>query len=331
MSKFRYWIGVVLLGVCGACVTHNKNEIQPLNESQKRAFFEGAKDPRLFWITVYQTTAGPQFSGANRLHPEQLAQLSFLSRPALQVFSKDKSAPPLIEVTTTESTKYIALVDTSSKESWLAYDTARKMGATPLGPPAFEFRPEHVVDDISGYLSAVDTLRMEGVSIETALFYVRAAKGPLGALARRELDRPPVMVIGCNLLKTFQLVRFDYAQRSLLLAVDADYEPMNSNLVASVPLRDVRGAFGGSGVLDGRPVEFILDSAGDFELAMTDPPSGLVRQISLGDLVFRNVSAISCTDADLSLASYPRIGRRLLERFKITFDNKRRMVHFEKP
>ena len=69
-------IGIGLIFLAGGCAT--PNEIKPLTDSQLRGIFSKAKDARNFWVTVYQADKGVQFSGANRLHPEHVANLSFI-------------------------------------------------------------------------------------------------------------------------------------------------------------------------------------------------------------------------------------------------------------
>jgi hypothetical protein len=51
----------------------------------------------------------------------------------------------------------------------------------------------------------------------------------------------------------------------------------------------------------------------------------------VGDLVFRNVTVAPSKDRSLGLLSYPRIGRQLLSRFKVTFAPKKKLVYFERP
>ena len=85
------------------------------------------------------------------------------------------------------------------------------------------------------------------------------------------------------------------------------------------------------GMVDGQPGPIILDTAGDFELSVTNASVHLMKQLSLGDLVFRQVRAITSRDNGLEPQKYPRLGRQLLSRYKVTFDNLHSMVYFERP
>jgi hypothetical protein len=47
--------------------------------------------------------------------------------------------------------------------------------------------------------------------------------------------------------------------------------------------------------------------------------------------VFRRVQAENLYENGLGLLDNPRIGRKLLAKFKVTFDFRKKLVHFEKP
>ena len=102
-------------------------------------------------------------------------------------------------------------------------------------------------------------------------------------------------------------------------------------MIAALPLKEVEGAFATDGAIDGEKKTIILDSAGDFEVAMDNPPSDTLKQVSVGDLVFRNVKVVESKDQSLGLLSHPRIGRKLLSKFNITFAPKKKLVYFERP
>jgi hypothetical protein len=290
-----------------------------LSNDQLKQFFATARDPRRFWITVYQSENGPVFVGGNRLHPEQIAQLPFESA--------NRSSAPI--VLTSEGIP--ALIDTSSKESWMDFATAQRTGIIPLGPPAYTAKPEHTTEDAAGYLSVAANMVYDQLFVESALFYVRGARGPFGPLARKQSHPTPNLILGCSQLNAFRSVQLNYPARTVLLSTTRDYQPSETNLIASVPLVDVRGAYGAEGMIDGRAQTFIIDSAGDFAVAMANPPTNKLRQVSVGDLVFRQVDAVFDDAWGLGLTNYPRIGRQLLQEFKITFDSKLRVAHFERP
>lgn len=316
--------GLCLVVLAGGCTTTTPSEIKPLTEAQLRGLFSKAKDARNFWITVYQS--GPQnaqFAGANRLHPEHLAQRDFVGESA--------STAPMINADNGREKTIITLIDTTAAQSWLDLDTFTQVNATPLAPPVYGCIPKNVNDNIPGYACVLTKMRFNQLHVENALFHFRAATGPLGCLARGEEHPAPDAILGCDFLKAFAFVQIDYPKHSVVLSATSEYSPEEKNLIATLPLKEVEGAFAADGEFDGEKNIFILDSAGEFEVAMDNPPANKLKQISIGDLVFRNVSVVDSKDQSLGLLSYPRIGRQLLSRFNVTFAPKKKLVFFERP
>jgi hypothetical protein len=224
-----------------------------------------------------------------------------------------------------------ALIDTSAARSWLDLATFTRVKATPLGPPAYDYTPKNVNDNIPGYACILTKLRFDQLHMENALFHFRAATGPLGYLARGEDHPAPSAILGCDILKAFAFVQIDYPNHSVVFSATSAYSPDGTNLIAALPLKEVDGAFAAEGMVDNEKKLILLDSAGKFEMAMDNPPSDKLKQVSMGDLVFRNVTVVSSKDRSLGLLSHPRIGRQLLSRFKITFVPKKKVVYFERP
>jgi hypothetical protein len=224
-----------------------------------------------------------------------------------------------------------ALVDTTSRDNWATMDLVKPLRGTPLGPPGFGRTAAHVLDDIGGLLFITPTFHVEDVQVENALFYARAASGPLGPAVRWVEDPVPNMVLGTGFLRSFPLVQFDLPRDRLLLATSQSYEPDEARLVATLPLLEEQGALACAAIVEGRPVKLLLDVVGDFELAMKDPPAPRLRQVSAGDLVFRQVATENAFDLGLGLLEFPRLGRRLLQRFVVTVDFRQKLVFFERP
>ncbi len=325
MTWKKTLFGGLLLGslaLLAGCKTPADSASPRLNEQQLRDYFSRAQDPRRLWITVYRSDDGPVFSGACRLHPEQSAQLPFVSEGSSQQIIVDFKYRAI--------KSYRALVDTSSSHGWMTYEAALGMDAVPLGPPAYEMIPRHIYDDISGYASAASTFVFDTVYMETPLFFTRSATGSLGPLARGADKSKPDAVLGCNMLKAFRFVQVDYPRRVLTLSSTFDYQP-STNLVGTAGLRELRGAFAVQGVLNGQQQFILLDTAGDYEVAMKNAPDTPLRHVSIGSLVFRQVSATNSVALNLGMQDVPRIGNRLLSKFVVTFDFLKRTVYFEKP
>ena len=256
-----YLLGAALLLAAGCKTTP---EPQPLTDEQLRGFYARAQDPRRFWLTPYQSDDGPVYSGANRLHPEKMAQFRFRS--------SGKSSAPLIPFKAEHPQKeYLALIDTTSKESWVDLNTARDIGVIPLAPPPAKFIADHVEDTITGYASVVKRLVLDECPIETVLVFARGATGPLGPLARGEERPRPVGVFGYDLLRQFAFIQLDFVEGSVTFSTSIDYKPEPETLVAAVPFFLQNGALAVKGAIEGEPATILVDTAGDFELVLAEP------------------------------------------------------------
>jgi len=148
----------------------------------------------------------------------------------------------------------------------------------------------------------------------------------------RNVERPPLEgVLGCNVLRAFATVQFDFHDRLITLTSTLPYHPKESQLLAAVPMADTEGVYTVNGMVDGKKETIILDTGGDFEIALPKMTLGPVKQVSLGDLVFRQVRTYTLRERGLEPDKTVRIGRGLLGRYKMTFDNLHYTVYFEKP
>jgi hypothetical protein len=323
MKKITGGMLLLVVGLVG-CRSPQLDAIRPLPEDQLRAFFGKPEDPRRYAITMYSSDDGPVFVGANRLHPSQQAVLPFLSRrgdsaPVVGASLKSEDALPF-------------LFDTSAKDSWLRFEATGALKARPIGTErAYGVTPRHVRDDILGYGCLLSTLGFDTLRMENLIVNVRTASGPLGTLARN-VTRPQVEgVIGCNALRSCATVQFDFPERLLTLTSTLGYRPKEDRLVAAVPLEESDGLYMVKGMVDGKKEKIILDTGGDFEIALPKMTLGPVKQVSLGDLVFREVRAYTLHERGLEPDKTVRIGRGLLSRYKVTIDNLHYTVYFEKP
>ena len=295
----------------------------PLRRDEIQTFYERAKDPREFWITVYSSPEGPVFRGDHRTHPNQEEELEFLT--------DNESDVPVVQTKTGRMHLHPFLIDTTSAETWVDLETASAMRLAPLGMPAYGTTPVHVEDDISGFLCIAPTLKAGILHVESVLMFVRGAKGPLGPLARDVTDPVPDGVFGTRFLEIFSYVEFDFPNRNVVLSSTKTYKPDAVRLLATVPFSTADGYLTVEGTMDERPTSFVVDTAGDYTILMPDMEGTLVRSLRIGDLLVENVTVTANTETDLALTDLARIGTRLLSRFKMTLDFKERVVHFEQP
>lgn len=322
-NLFVLSITALWLAGSSGCVTAPGTAGLKTPDNALGVFFAKAQDPRRLWLTVYESDDGPVFSGANRLAPAKLAQSPFVS-------DGDDESAPVIAMDAKNQSGVPVLIDTSSVFSWLDLSLSLQIDTIPFGPPPFKEVPTHVTDPIVGYAGAVPRVLIDSVAINTAIFYTRAAPIPMEALGRRVYRPRPLGVLGVDLLSLFQFVQLNYPNHTATFSTSIPYTADTNDLMTTLPLKKIDGSFAVNGVVDGKLTPMILDTAGDFELAVPGEATEPIRQIVLGDLVLRRVFPVSCADADCP-AEYPRLGRRLLGKFRLTLEPKNNKVHFERP
>ncbi len=315
---------LLLVAALAGCRSPQTDYIKPLADDQLRSFFGRPEDPRRYAITIYSSDEGPVFVGANRLHPAHQAVLPFATRrgdtaPVIEAGGKNEAPLPF-------------LLDTSSRESWLRFEAAPALHVSALGTDrAYGTTPRHVRDDIVGYGCITSHLVFDTLWMENVILFVRAASGPLGMLGRSAANPRPEGVLGCNVLREFSYVQMDFAARLVTITSSLGYRPNPDRLIAAVPLLDKDGPYAVSGMVNGKKATIVLDTGGDFGIATPKMTMGPIKQISIGDLVFRDVRPYTLRERNLTPDTTVRIGRQLLSQYKVTFDNLHYTVYFEKP
>jgi hypothetical protein len=326
LPRMRRFIFLIALVTLAGCATTRDEHIVPYTEQQVRALLRNARPPQAFGLTVYNTERGAVFAGAHRMHAGHSALLPFLSR-------SDEKAP-IVFFSARGIPKIHALIDTASRENWIVPSVARSVDMIPLaGPNPFQIQAVHVYDEIGGYAALLHKLAFGSMHVENVVFYIRAASGPLGPPARWVRDPEPAAVLGAPFLRALSYATFDFPARKIFFSATTPFPGASEEtLIAKIPLLDIRGVIGADGMLNGEPATFIIDTGGDFDLAMNEPIDATVRRLSLGELVFpRDVSVAVARDIGLGEIEYPRIGRGLLARYKVTFDFRARQIWFERP
>ncbi len=284
------------------------------SEREIRAFVSRALDPREFAITITMNPDNrPVIVNANRVRPGLEAVASFVSPP--------HTALPVIEGTVGGRPARI-LVDPTSSDNWTSIELARAFGLVAIAPPLISGFPEHVTDVVRGTLCVAPSMTVDVLPMDAALFYARASRGPLWPLSRSADAHDADFVIGWSLLRSFQAVRWDFGGRVIVFATRPHGDDDDS-LIARVPLENGFEALVVKGMVDGKTKSILIDLAGDYEVAVDDATMDLVRQISLGDLVLRDLHPTTLAAHGLGFPGVPRLGLRALSRFRIVLDNRR--------
>ncbi len=333
----RPYIQPVLLAAAVAaaagCAGPAAPDARPLAQSELDLFLARARDARVYGITTYPDAAGPRFDGANRLHLGQAAQREFAAPRDLPL--------PVVRARTATKADLQILLDTSARQNWLLLEWVPAMEYRPFAPPMGEY-PDHVVSSIPGYAGAGNKFVLDLLHVEYPACYVPPARGRLGPLARteaaggRQAARRALAgrihaVMGAALLRAFAYVRLDFPGRSATFSADAPYRPAAPAAVrACLPLRDWRGRFAVDGLLDDRPVTFVLDTAGDFAVSLPDASgTGGTATLALGDWELDEVEVASHAAHGLPENFPARLGLGVLARGAVTLDFRNRCVWFE--
>lgn len=313
--------------LCGAavtaCTTRRAPKFMLLTPEEQETFFSRAQDERRFWLTRYESPYGPVFSGGHRLHTDRQAHIPFGTRR--------QSTVPGMAARLRSPTESLALIDTSSRGNWIEFGLAIEQGLIPIGPPPHRMFAAHVNDPVPGYLSVSSRMVIDQLFIDAALFYVKGAHGPMAELLRNEPDLSAPMILGADFIRAFHFVRIDFPNRMISLSTTIPYRLDSERLIASVPMLDHEGVPAVEGFLDTLHTLFLFDSLGDFHVAADLVETTHVRQIMIDDLVMRNVPVTDIQTTSLGMPKIPRLGRQILAKFIITFDNHQRLIHFERP
>lgn len=304
-----------------ACGTLKRPETStPMSTDDKASFLKRAKEPQVFGLTAYSSEEGAVFAGAFRQHKGQVSRSPFRSG--------SNTTTPVLAI---NGDKVLALIDSSAAESWITAEATIDLKLFGLiGPNPFEKQPRHVYDTIGGFAGVLPKMTIDDVHVENAVLYIRNARGPLGPLTRWEKEPYLDAVLGADFLRSFQFVRISLRGRYVVLSATDPY-PTPANAIAVLPTVELQGGIAVEAVVNGEPTPMLIDIAGDFEIAMDAPESPTLRQVSLGDIVFRQTQVDSTYELGLGLQAAPRIGRQLLEKYDIVINNLGREIIFERP
>jgi hypothetical protein len=336
-QRIRMTVLAAALASAGCSTTPNA-PLLPLGQDDLDRFLASGRDAREYGITTYHDAAGPRFEFANRPRP---------SRTADMPFAGPRSSPlPLLRAKSGRAADLHALLDTSARQSWLRMEAGEAMDYRVFSPPLGEY-PDHVDLEIPGYAGVANKLVFAKLHVESPIFYVPPARGGLGALARvgeNEWLSPKAeklrdewaaqthAVVGAAALRPFSFVRFDFPNRSVLLASDKTYAPAHPSAVRAVlPLRDWRGRPAIHAVLGGDPILLVLDTAGDFDLSLPADVEPLGSDLRLGDHAADPIVLSSHEEHRLPAAYPARLGLGVLARYALTLDFKNKRAWFEGP
>ncbi len=318
----RMFYSVLVAVAFAGCTTSENKEVQKeaLTVREQKAALSHYKSPQHFGFSVLPVQQGIGFRGSARLEPEHLAVVKLL-----------KGNIPAIEMRGRKSSDTMTvLLDFSSPTSWMEYLTAKEQGAVFLGmnDQVIPYRGGYSVDGIGAYAGVVSPIWIDQLAMENVPFYIRMSKGALGMLARGIVDPPVEATLGYDNLRNFEYIKIDMPQKQITFSSNIPYVPQDELLMATAKIIHLPGyGLVVEGAVLGRSAPVVLDFAGNYGFARGDVAVDSTKQVSLGDMVFRQVPTIALQ----SNASAPRAGRKIFEPYVITICTKKGVVYFERP
>ncbi len=335
--SIRVILAATVLSAAGCTSPAPKGQI-PIAQDELDQFLSSGRDARYYGITIYSDPAGARYEFANRVHQDRAAQMDFLSPRPLPV--------PLIRAKTATFVDCNLLLDSSARQNWLPMASTKSMDYRSFAPPTGEYA-DHIVSDIPGYAGVANKLILDELHIESPVFCVPPARGDLGPLARAG-ERPEDelgdnarqarlslaarthVVMGAALMRSFAYIRIDFPGRTIRFSSHSTYRPSSASAVrACLPMRDWKGRPAVQGSLGGTPILLVIDTAGDFDIAL--PPDTHDREgpLVLGEWTLEDVRTASHAELGLPEAFPARLGLGILSRVAVTLDHKNRRIWFE--
>ena len=341
MMKFsllsRLLLVAVLLGTAG-CTSPGSLRQDPLTQDSLDAFLSSGRDARYYGITIYHDAAGDRFEFANRLHQDRSAEMDFRTPRSLKV--------PLIKARTATFVDFTFLLDTSARQNWLLLQSVEAMGYRTFAPATGEY-PDHVVSAIPGYAGVANKVVLDTLHIESPVFFVAPALGSLGPLARadelpedevdptwstarKRLGNRTHAVMGSALMRKFSYIRFDFTARKVRFVTHSTFPPAAASAIrAQMPMLNWRGRPVVNAVLNGRPIQLLVDTGGDFDLSVPGEVEEPIGSLILGNLELDEVVVNSHSELGLPEDFPARIGTGILADYLLTLDYKQHIVWLE--
>jgi hypothetical protein len=307
--------------ILAGCQSNNEPpDEKPISLTRQEAYLEAARPPQQFGFSIYPEGNGLAYSGNGRLHPNHLATAKMLEDTIPVITFRGKARRNTMKV----------LIDYSSSSSWIEFLKSQKFGAYFMGinDMVIPYRGGYNTGRQNAYAGVITQLRIEGLFMENVPFYIRMASGSLGPLARGILSPHVDAVMGYDNLQAFEYVQIDLRNNQIIFSASTPYVPHDDLLMTTAKIMKLRGhGLAVEGAIDGQPLPILLDFAGNFHFARGDIKVSTTTQVSLGEVVFRQVPTL-ILPAHNSPAS---AGRQMLAPYIVTICSKEGVVYFERP
>lgn len=301
------------------CQSNSPKKEQPISLARQQILLEKTTTPQELGFSIHRAQDGIAYGGSAHLHPHHLTSAKMLKEiPVIKLRGRSKR------------NTMKALLDFGSASSWLEFSTSQEFQAHFMGinGMVIPYRGKSNTGGQNAYAGVITQLRIDNLFIENVPFYIRMALHSLGPLARG-VQKPKIdAVLGYDNLRIFEYIQVDLRNHSVSFSSDVPYIPHKSLLMTTARIIDLPGyGLAIEGAIFGKPVPVILDFAGDYHFERGDKKVNKTKQVSLGNIVFRDVPTLVLEPNK----SPPRAGRRMLEAYIITICAPKGIVYFERP
>ena len=308
------------LMLTGCQTTDKPKADKPISPSRQESYLSGARPPQQFGLSIYRVQDGIAYAGAGRLHPRHLASEKMLKDniPVIQIKGK------------TRRDKMNVLIDFYNPSSWLEFSISQKFKAHFIGinDMVIPYRGSYNTGGQNAYAGVITQLRIDNLYIENTPFYIRMATGSLGPLARGIRIPEVDAVLGYDNLRNFEYIQIDLHNNMIGFSSSIPYVPHDELLMTTAKIVDLPGyGLAVEGALSGQSTPVILDFARDGHFSRSDAKVNITKQVSLGDIVYRQVPTLVLPPH----SSPPSAGRKMLEPYIITICSPKGIVYFERP
>ena len=311
-------LAATIFAGCGI-LGFNYNEEYVLSKAQQESYLSDTRPPSFYGFNAFTVEQGIDFRGFARLHPNHLASFQFLRDNIPVVKMRGRSSRSKMNV----------LLDTSSAVSWMELSKSEQFDARFLGfnNLAIPYRGGFDTGNVDAYAGVVSQLRIDQLFLENVPFYIRMAKNSLGP-QERGIRQPRIdAVLGYDNLRVFEYIRFDPHENVVSFSSTIPYVPHKDLLMTSAPITNVDNhGLAVKGEIDGKSFPIILDFAGDYSFSRGDVKVGVTKQVSLGEVVYRQVPTLLLPET----FEPPYAGRKMLEQYIVTICPRKNVVYFER-
>jgi hypothetical protein len=304
-----------LFGGCGSTGPKEPTSVFATPQ-QWQTMMDQSVNPRSVGVIVYRSPSGPAFADTNRVHAGRVHEFTF------------KPGVPMLTVPATGRKEWPVLLDTKSPSSWVTFSAAAALNIRPIGPVPIRLPPTHIDELNDGVAGIASSLTLGDMRLENALLYIYPGINQLGRIARVSTVNPPV-VLGCDVLTAFSFVRIDFPQGKVTFSTTDAYRTNALTTLLETDFTITEEGLAVQGIMGDYRGPILIDTAGEYEIAISRPTRPDVPTLVIGDMTLRELRVTDAEFEGFGAESLPVLGVRALQDFSLVLDNQRSKLYLE--